>query len=294
MIARRRCSRAAAAAGLLLTIAAPPRAAAAREADPAELPGVLLSRQLLEARGLAPGDVVRLSADRGGAGARAFRIVSGYEPIPDPFRLAAARHEARLHLPDLIALDGARGGPLERESAGWINVALVDPEESAAVAAEIAASLPGIVAYPAAGDDQAARVFVVLERFHAAVAVVTLLGSTAFLLALMVIRSDERRGATGILRLVGLSRRRVLAGVLVEGTLIAVAGAALGLLFATASQGLFNRFFQWYYDTPLVFCRVTPAIALRCVALAVPLGVVAGVGACWTMLRADIMALLRR
>ena len=27
----------------------------------------------------------------------------------------------------------------------------------------------------------------------------------------------------------------------------------------------FNRFFQWHYDTPLIFVRVTGSIAWRCI-----------------------------
>ena len=59
-------------------------------------------------------------------------------------------------------------------------------------------------------------------------------------------------------------------------------------------QGAFNHFFQWYYDTALVFVRVTPGIALRCVAISVPLGILAGLVASWALLRRDIMALIRR
>ena len=47
--------------------------------------------------------------------------------------------------------------------------------------------------------------FAVLERFHLAVAIVTVLGSTAFLLALMVMRAEERRETVGIIRLIGIS-----------------------------------------------------------------------------------------
>jgi hypothetical protein len=86
----------------------------------------------------------------------------------------------------------------------------------------------------------------------------------------------------------------VLLEVFIEGLFLAMAGAAVGLLIAIASEGLFNRFFQWRYDTSLVFIRVTPAIAVRCVALAVPLGVLASVLASWTLLRRNIMTLLRR
>ena len=49
--------------------------------------------------------------------------------------------------------------------------------------------------------------FAVLERFHLAVAIVTVLGSTAFLLALMVMRAEERRETIGIIRLIGISQR---------------------------------------------------------------------------------------
>jgi hypothetical protein len=82
--------------------------------------------------------------------------------------------------------------------------------------------------------------------------------------------------------------------VLVEGLCVAFAGAVFGVLFAIAMEDVFNAFFQWHYDTALVFVHVTPGIAARCVALAVPLGVLAGLVASWTLLRRDIVALLRR
>jgi cell division protein FtsX len=110
----------------------------------------------------------------------------------------------------------------------------------------------------------------------------------------MVMRTEERRETVGILRLIGLSRRRILAEVLLEGLLIATCGALFGVLFAAATQGAVNRIFQWRYDTALVFVHVTPTIAVRSVALAIPLGVLAGLVASWTLLRTDIGALLRR
>ena len=116
----------------------------------------------------------------------------------------------------------------------------------------------------------------------------------SWLEALMVMRAEERRETVGILRLIGLSRRRILLEVLVEGLLIAVAGAVFGVLFAATTEGAVNRFFQWRYDSALVFVRVTPGIAWRCVVLAVPLGVLAGLVASWTLLRRGTSALVRR
>jgi hypothetical protein len=55
-----------------------------------------------------------------------------------------------------------------------------------------------------------------------------------------------------------------------------------------------NRFFQWRYDTALVFVRVTRSIALQSIAVSVPLGILAGLVGSWTLLRRDVLALLGR
>jgi putative ABC transport system permease protein len=136
--------------------------------------------------------------------------------------------------------------------------------------------------------------FVVLKRFHLAISIVTLVASTIFLLALMVMLVEERRETIGMLRLIGLRRGRILMQVFAEGLLIAFLGAVLGVLFALASQGLFNRFFQWRYDTVLVFVRVTPEIAWRSVLIALPFGMLASVVSAWGLLRRDIVLLARR
>jgi putative ABC transport system permease protein len=209
-------------------------------------------------------------------------------------RLVAKRFEARLHLPDMIGLTADPRDPLSPESVTAINVALRDPADAAAFGRELEARVPGLVAVPTARPDDGSGPFVVLERFHLAIALVTVLGSTAFLLSLMVMRAEERKETVGILRLIGVSRRHILLEVLVEGLLIATAGAIFGVLFAWVTEGAVNRFFQWRYDTSLVFVRVTAGIAGRCVALAVPLGVLAGLVASWTLLRRDVVALLRR
>jgi len=110
----------------------------------------------------------------------------------------------------------------------------------------------------------------------------------------MVMRAEERRETIGIIRLIGVSQRSILLGVLVEGLLIATAGALFGILVAVATEGAVNRFFQWRYDTALVFVRVTASIALKSIALSVPLGVAAGLAGSWTLLRRDVVALIRR
>ncbi len=275
-------------AGLLLGFAVATALPALAADTPAE---ILVTRQLAEVYDVAVGDTVSLSADPTGADARSFRVAGIYEPTPDPTRFTAKRREVRLHLPDLLALTAAPGDVEALESVDTINVALADPADALAFATDLMARLPGLVPSPTRSE---ADPFVVLERFHVAIAVVAVIGASMFLLALMVMRVEERRETVGILRLVGLSRRRILLEVLVEGLLIAFAGALFGVVFARATEGLVNLFFQHRYDTALVFLRVTAGIALRCVAIAVPLGVAAGFVASWTLLRRDVVELLRR
>lgn len=260
----------------------------------ADLPAILASRQLLAARQLSIGDTVTLSSDPSGANPRRFRIAGAYEPMPDPIRVTSERLEVRLHLPDLLDLTADPADPLTSESLSAINVELTDPDDAAAFARDISARVPilGARASRDAGGD--GNPFVVLGRFHLAIAILTVTTSAVFLLALMVLLADERRQTMGTLRLIGFTRGRVLLQVLLEGALIAGVGAAFGVGLAAATEGAFNSFFQWRYDTSLVFVRITPAIAWRSVAVAMPLGMAASVLASWALVRSETLKLVRR
>jgi len=257
-------------------------------------PSILISRQLAELEGLATGDEVQLATDERGGNARTFRIAGVYEPTPDPMRLGVAPRAVRLHLTDLLALTRDAATPAGTEHVEAINVALLDPEGARAFANDVNARIPGVFARRTTGAAGSASTFVVLERFHLAIAAVTIVAATVFLLALTIMLVDERRATVGVLRLIGLPARRILIQVLLEGLLIAGVGALFGLLLALASEGLINRFFQWRYDTALIFVRVTPTVAATCLAIAVPLGAVATVAASWALLRRSGLRLARR
>jgi ABC-type lipoprotein release transport system permease subunit len=259
--------------------------------DPAS---ILISRQLAEGEHLSVGDIVRLSTSADGREARPFRIAGIYEPTPDPARLGAVPRAVRLHLPDLLALTREPRMPAGSEYVESINVALVDPADARAFSREVSARMPGVEAQPANGAAESTGPFIVLERFHLAIAMVTIIASTVFLLALTIMLVEERRATVGVLRLIGLPTRRILVQLFVEGVLIAAVGALFGLLLSLVAEGIINRFFQWRYDTALVFVRVTPGVAAVCVAIAVPLGVSATVAASWALLRRNGLRLARR
>jgi ABC-type lipoprotein release transport system permease subunit len=287
-------------AGRRLVVAALCAAAAAvssagrAQSGPASVPDILVSRQLFESQRLHVGDVVSLATESSGANPHRFRIAGQYEPTPDPMRLGAARMEVRLHLPDLLDMKASPTDPLDRESVDAINVALGNPGQAPDVARRLAGALPGVVVDDTGGDERRTAPFVVLERFHLAIAIVTVIASSVFLLALMLMLVEERRATVGILRLIGFRRGRILQHVLAEGVVIALAGAVFGILLSVLLQGGINRFFQWRYDTALVFVRITPDVAARSILVAVPLGVAAIFASSWSLLRGEGFSMTRR
>jgi putative ABC transport system permease protein len=269
----------------LLLVANPPA-----HADP---PDILVSRQLAEAEQLRPGMTVTLGVAADGSDAREFRIAGIYEPTPDPQRLGQVPRELRMHLPDLLAAARSPDVVAGAEPVEGINVRLRDPADARAFSRAVQAAMPGVVAAPA-NESTPPGPFLVLERFHQAIAAVTIAAATIFLLALTIMLVDERRETVGVLRLIGLPVRRILTQILLEGVIVASGGALLGLALALLSEGLINRFFQWRYDTALVFVHISPAIAATCVWIAVPLGATATVCASWVLLRRNGLRLVRR
>ena len=268
--------------------------AAPADAPASNPPDILVSRQLMEAQHLHVGDRVTLATDAKGIDRHLFRVVGQYEPTPDPMRLGAARLDVRLHLPDLVDLVADPASPLDAETIDGINVRLAHGQDSVEAARRLTAAVPGAAAEPIGSDGRRAAPFVVLERFHLAIAIVTVIASSVFLLALMLMLVEERRSTVAILRLIGFRRVRILEHVLAEGVVIAIAGALFGILLSMIMEGGINRFFQWRYDTALVFVRITPGVAMRSIAVSVPLGIAAILASSWSLLRSEAFSLTRR
>jgi len=291
-VTRRTAARAAATLVLVLCALAVWMAGASAQQPATDLPTVLVSRQVATELGITAGAVVQVAPP--GSPARDFRVAAIYEPMPDPARLGVVIREVRLHLPDLLDLTREPGALAGTERVQAVNVGLTDPADAGAFARDVNARLPGVLARTTVAAAGSGGPFLVLERFHLAIAIVTIIAATVFLLALTIMLVDERRATVGVLRLIGLPTGRILTQVALEGLLVAGAGAIFGLVLAMGSEQLINRFFQWRYDTALVFVHITPAVALRCVAIALPLGVVATVLASWALLRRNALRLVRR
>jgi predicted lysophospholipase L1 biosynthesis ABC-type transport system permease subunit len=264
------------------------------QAQSTRTPDVLVSRQLAESEHLAIGQVIRLSPHTDGTDARTFRIAGIYEPTADPQRLGTVPRKVRLHLPDLLDLTRTATQVAGTDPVDGINIRLARPDDADAFIRDVNGRMPGVGAVRADLAGNAIGTFTVVERFHYAIATVTILAATIFLLALTIMLVDERRETVGILRLIGLPVGRILSQILLEGVLVATAGAAFGLTLALGSQRLLNRFFQWKYDSAMQFVGITPHVASLCVSIAVPLGAVATVLASWALLRRNGLRLVRR
>ena len=216
-----------------------PAAAANRQAH---LPGVLFSRQLLAAPYLKVGDVVELSGDPSGANPRRFRIAGTYEPMPDS--IPPHRRAARGPAPpaDLLRLTGDSNDPPGRR------LALGDQRQAppSGRRRSVRAGPVGARAHHQRAVQPRRRGrTVMLCRARAAStwpspAVTITTGARLSPRADGAARRTSGARWWGTLRVIGLTRARVLAQMLQKAPIIAGAGAAFGVGLAALTEGAFN------------------------------------------------------
>ena len=163
------------------------------------------------------------------------------------------------------------------------------------VSAAINAMAFGFRAYPAAEVAiETSATFRVVNRFHRAIGIITIVASAIFLLCITLLKVDERRREVGALRLLGLSRATVVRSVMLEASLIALLGSALGAGFGAAASAIVNWYYQGVYATPLKFALVTPEIVAIAVTLSLLLGIVSGYLAAQRLVRTAPLELVGR
>jgi putative ABC transport system permease protein len=252
------------------------------------LPTLAADERLIEDLGLRLGDTVAVAATPDDAGER-MTVAAFVRRNADPAEVARREYKLRLHLPDLQRLL-AYGDRVDRFA-----IATRDTAARARAIAAVNAAAFGFRAH--ASRDiavETGRTFAVIDRFHRAIGVITIVASAVFLLCIMLLKVEERRREIAALRLLGISRRTVVQAVMLEATLVAVVGAVLGTGIGWGVAQLVNAHYQRAYRTPLVFALVTPEV----VALAVALSAVLGVGVGWLaarrLVRRPPLALLGR
>jgi putative ABC transport system permease protein len=254
----------------------------------AQVTAVAVERRLADDLGLRVGDTIRLGTDPDSM--RALATISAvYEPSPDPAQITKSERHLRMHLPDLAAL---LGEPDRVDRFGVGTVAGV-PVDSAVAALERNAF--GYDVYPSSViASESSQTFLVVSRFHRAIAVITIVASAVFLLCIMLLKVEERRMDAAVMRFVGVRRRTIFGALLLEAALIAVAGSALGILIALLAGAATNAYYRHYFETRLIFSLITPEIVLFSVALSLALGLAAGAAAAWRLVHTRPMVLWGR
>ena len=249
---------------------------------------VAIDERLAKDAGLRLGDTVVLAATPGAAGDTA--LVAAFVRRPsDPSEVAKGVYRIRVHLDELQQLVGY-GERVERFAVGTRGRAATD-----SAVRGIAAAAFGFRAYASREIAvESSTTFLVVSRFHRAIGVITIVASAVFLLCIMLLKVDERRRDVAALRLIGISRRSIVRGVVLESALIAACGSAAGVVLGSVVSAVVNWHYRRVYRTPLTFSLVTGEIATIAVILSLGLGLAAGYLAAQRLVRRPPLSLFGR
>jgi ABC-type lipoprotein release transport system permease subunit len=249
---------------------------------------IVLNRAVARELNAKVGDTVLVSATREFNASQPFRVVGVYEAS---FETDQSR-EVRVHRSELLYLAGK-----VHDEATLIAVDLVDPTQAPQVAALIESAHPELQAAEASeilGElDRTTGVF---KLFAGLVAAVSIGVAVLFAATVYMISARERVGEIAALRAIGISRRTILSGMLVESGVLGAVGLAAGLAFGTLSAWAID--FVLKATTTRVphgmdVTAVTPEVVLLVGIMSVIIGIAAGmVPAVWAT-RLNIASAIR-
>lgn len=207
----------------------------------------------------------------------------------DPSEIARSEYRVRLHLDQLESVTGY-GDRVDRFA-----VATRGKQQEQLAQRAINNAAFGFHAYPSREIAvETSRTFQVVSRFHRAIGVITIVASSIFLLCIMLLKVEERRRDVAALRLMGISAASIVRSVVIEATLVAALGSAMGVGIGSLASSLVNVHYQGVYRTPLKFAIVTSDTVLLAVTLSLVLGVGAGLIASLRLVRTPPLELFGR
>ncbi len=267
------------------------RRASIESSAPSKLRTIAIDERLASDARLRVGDTVVVAPTPEAAGDSVV-ISAITRRGADPSEIARSEYRVRLHLDQLQMLTGY-GDRVDRFAVATRGNG--DSGREAAALSAINAAAFGFHAYPSREIAvETSRTFQVVSRFHRAIGVITIVASTIFLLCIMLLKVEERRRDVAALRLMGISAASVMRSVVIEATLVAALGSAMGVGLGALASFLVNLHYQDVYRTPLRFAIVTPDIVLLAVVLSLVLGVGAGILASLRLVRTPPLELFGR
>ena len=242
-----------------------------------QLPQVAIERRLASELDLAPGDTVLLGPAVDSISFPAV-VAAVYEPRPDPAEIAKGEWHLRMHLPDLAALLGAP------DRVDRLSIGLRPGISADSAVRRLNRSAYGYRAFSSqALASESSQTFVVVSRFHRAIAIITIVASAVFLLCIMLLKVEERRLDAAVMRFIGMRRRTIFGALLLEAVMVAGLGSLVGTGLAYAAGAATNAYYQRFFDTLLTFSLITPSIVMWSVTFSLALGAAAGALAAWRL-----------
>lgn len=250
--------------------------------------GIAIDARMAEDLGLAVGARVRISAKPGEAG-DSVTIAAIYERKADPAEVARREYRVRLHLDQLqqlMELDDR----VDRFAVGTRDGQSID-----SALARINHVAFGFRAHKSRDVAvQSSRTFRVVERFHFAIGIITVVASAVFLLCLLLLSVEERKRDIAALRLMGISRATVVRAIVIEAAIVSLIGSVIGAGIGWIAALIVNAHFQELYRTPLVFALLTPQIFAFATGLSLVLGIGSGAAAGWRLVKSSPLSLMGR
>jgi putative ABC transport system permease protein len=252
-------------------------------------PELLVNERLAQRLGLHAGDRVEISATGDLKNSRIFRVAEIYSEKADPYLVPLRRNMIKMHLSDLETL-------LDRtDQVDLISIRLKKGANGPNVAARLNDEAIGFMATSA--EELAARnstTFLVVSRFHKAIALITMMAGAIFIFALVVMRVEDQRKQFAILTVTGISRKTILKTLVLESIFFAFVASLLGALIGIGAAKVVNLYYQNFYQTSLIFAEVTPSILLQAATVSFLLGMIAGAFSWFRIKRLEVLQELGR
>lgn len=270
-------------AGLLMAVAVAgcavaPGAAAVSAQPPAD--EIAVSRRTAERLGIRVGDIIEVATDPAMTRSRRVRVAAVVDADEHPADVARGDLDVRFHLPALESLLG-RSDTVDR-----VVVRLRDPSQAPDVRDALKSFGSAVDVYTA--DELAghtSRTFVVVSRFHRAIALIAVVASAIFLVTIMTLKLAEMRREIGALRLLGIGRGTIGLTVVAVSAAVAVIGSVIGAGLGAALVWGINAYYQPLFGTRLRFAVILPETLLAATGLAIAVGLAAGVIVAQRLLR---------
>jgi len=254
----------------------------------AQIPEIAVERHLARELGLSVGDTLRLGPTPDTV-ATLVRVAAVYEPRPDPAEIAKRERHLRMHVPDLASLLRLP------DRVDRLSIGLNPGISSDSAVAALNRTAFGYRAYATSAiASESSQTFLVVSRFHRAIAVITIVASAVFLLCIMLLKVEERRLDAAVMRFIGVRRRTIFGALLLEAAVVATFGSILGTGLAYLAGAATNAYYGRFFDTRLIFSLITPELVLFSVALSLALGIAAGALAAWRLVHTRPLVLWGR